>query len=394
MALDAYRTVLRHPDARRVLLLGTVIRIPMWAANVILTLHVVTHLHRSYGEAGTLVGIATVALALSSPWRGRRLDRIGLRRTIAPSLVVLTVCWSIAPFTGYWPLLVLSAVGGLFEVPTFTAVRQALMHAVGEQERRAALSVDSVLVEVSFMIGPALGVLLATYVPTPWALFGCQFASIAGSAALWLADPPMRHEDAGAGDHDGVRSWLTPSVLAVMIMAGAATIVLSGTDVGVVAMMRHLHHQPWIGWELALWGLGSAIGGLVYGAVHRTVPLVALMSGLAVTTLPLAVSDGAAVAGVLLFLAGLFCAPSITASIDLLSRLVPDTVRGEALGWHGASMTAGSAVGAPVAGFAIDHLGWAGAFVVTALLALVTALAGAPLLRRPTRPSTPAPVSA
>ena len=48
----AYRSVWALGAARRVLLLGTLVRIPLWAGNVVLTLHVVTHLGRSYGAAG------------------------------------------------------------------------------------------------------------------------------------------------------------------------------------------------------------------------------------------------------------------------------------------------------------------------------------------------------
>src|ERR1700744_1577718 len=105
MGLDAYRNVLRQRDVRRVLALSLVIRIPMWAGNIILTLHVVTQLGRSYAAAGLVVAAATIALAISAPWRGRRLDRVGLRRTIAPSLVVLAACWGVGPFVDYWPLL-------------------------------------------------------------------------------------------------------------------------------------------------------------------------------------------------------------------------------------------------------------------------------------------------
>jgi MFS family permease len=116
--MEAYRRLLGQQTVRRVLLLSLVIRIPMWAGNVIMTLHVVTHLHRSYGAAGLLTGVATIALAISAPWRGRLLDRVGLRRAVAPSLVVLAACWSVAPFVGYWPLLGFVGVAGLFVVPS------------------------------------------------------------------------------------------------------------------------------------------------------------------------------------------------------------------------------------------------------------------------------------
>jgi len=137
VGLQAYRTVLGLRDVRNVLLLGLVVRVPLWAANVVLVLHVVSHLGRSYGAAGLLTAVATVALAVSGPWRGRRLDQVGLRRALTPSLVVLAACWSVAPFVGYWPLLALAGVAGLFVVPSFSIVRQALIHAVPDGQRTA-----------------------------------------------------------------------------------------------------------------------------------------------------------------------------------------------------------------------------------------------------------------
>jgi MFS family permease len=57
----------------------------------------------------------------------------------------------------------------------------------------------------------------------------------------------------------------------------------------------------------------------------------------------------------------------LTATADAVSRMVPEDVRGEAMGWHGSSLTLGLAIGAPLAGAAIDGVGsWAGFAVVGA----------------------------
>jgi MFS family permease len=380
VGLQGYRSVLGLRDVRNVLLLGLVVRIPLWAANVVLVLHVVSHLDRSYGAAGLLSAAATVALAVSGPWRGRRLDAVGLRRALTPSLVVLSACWSIAPFVGYWPLLGLASVAGLFVVPSFSIVRQALINAAPEENRTAVLAIDAVVLEISFMIGPALGVLLATYWATPQALLACEFASIAGGVLIWFANPPLRSADgdeAAAAERTGRRArfdWVNAAVLGVLAACVGATVVLTATDVAVVAALRDMNHQSWIGWELAVWGLGSAVGGLVYGALHRPIPAGALLAMLAVLTIPLGWATNAGTLALLLVVAGVFCAPTLTATVDTLSRTVPEQVRGEALGWHGSALTAGGAIGAPLAGVAIDQWGWPAGFIGPACLALLAAL--------------------
>jgi predicted MFS family arabinose efflux permease len=376
MGFRTYAELGRNPVVRRILLLGLLMRIPLWAAGVEVTLHVVSHLDRSYAEAGLVDMVLAIALGASGPWRGRRLDRIGLRATVAPSLVVLTICWSIAPWVGYWPLLALVGVAGAFTVPTFSVVRQVLIGAVPDRQRTAVLSVDSVVVELSFMVGPVLGVLAATYLPTPVALLLCQLCSVAGALALWIDNPSLGHEAATDGTGHRVREWLTPTVVAILAVSATATLVLTGEDLGTVAAMRRMHHTTSIGWVLALWGLGSAIGGIVYGALRRHPPAPLLLVLLAASTSLVAVTDDRATFTLMLLVSGFFCAPTITATVDDLTRAVPASVRGEAMGWHGSALTFGGAVGAPLVGTAIDAGRWPAGFWVAGLVGLAMALLG------------------
>jgi len=386
--LDPYRRVLSVPAMRQALILGILVRIPIFAGGVLLTLHVVQTLHRDYGAAGLVTAAATVCIAVSGPWRGKLLDTKGLRRVVLPSLVVTAICWSVAPFVDYLPLLLLAALAGLFVVPTFSIIRQAVMAAVPDSDRRTALSLDSVAVEVSFMVGPLIGVWAATIWPTAWVLFTVEMLGVLAGVGLWLVNPVM-HADRGEAERkedlaalgEGERlprsAWFRPRFLAMCAAAAATTIVLSGCDIAFVAALRDFDKVSLIGPVLALWGLGSVIGGLVYGMLHRSISAFLLLGGLSLATFPLALADGVWPLAALGFVAGLLCAPTITATVDQLSRVVPDAARGEAIGWHGSAMTGGSALGAPVAGLAIDQWGWAGGFVSVSLVGLAVALAGA-----------------
>jgi MFS family permease len=387
MPLDPYRRVLSVPALRQALVLGFLVRIPIFAGGVLLTLHVVQTLHRDYGAAGLVSAAATACIAVSGPWRGRLLDTKGLRRVVLPSLVVTAICWSFAPFVGYLPLLLLAALAGLFVVPTFSIIRQAVIAAVPDGDRRTALSLDSVAVEVSFMVGPLVGVWAATIWPTSWVLFSIEMLGVLAGVGLWLANPVMhadRGEADGADGADGEgteslsrRAWFRAQFLAMCAAAAATTIVLSGCDIAFVAALRGFDKVSLIGPVLAIWGLGSVIGGLVYGMLHRSISAFLLLGGLSLATIPLGLAPGVWPLAALGFLAGLLCAPTITATVDQLSRVVPDVARGEAMGWHGSAMTAGSALGAPLAGLAIDRWGWAGGFLSVSLAGIVVAAVGA-----------------
>lgn len=378
-----YTDLLRTPDVRRVVVLGLVIRIPLWAANIALVLHVVGHLNRSYVDAGLVVGVASLALAISGPWRGRRLDERGLRATVGPALIVEAICWLIAPWVGFWPLTVLVLIAGLFVVPSFSIVRQVMIAAVPLNQRTAALSLDAVAVELSFMVGPIVGVLIATSIPTPIALIVCQFASIGGSLVLWWINPPLQAPGAPAPSKTRVpyRSWLTPSVVMILVLTLASTVVLNAEDLGIIAALREAGHGSWIGWELALWGGGSAVGGILYGAAHRHPPASWMLLGLGISTALVALAPNIAVFTILLTISGLFCAPTITATVDHLSRAVPESVRGEAIGWHGSALTVGGAIAAPIVGAMLDAHGWGSGFWLGGGIGAVVAVAALLVLR-------------
>ena len=386
MPLVRYRRVLSRPAIRQALLLGFLVRMPIFAGGVVLTLHVVATLDRTYAAAGLVSAAATIAIAISGPWRGRLLDTMGLRRVVVPSIVVAAVCWSVAPFAGYWPLLGLASLAGLFVIPSFSIIRQAVIAAVPEDDRRTAISLDSVAVELSFMVGPAAGVWAATVWPTSWVLFTIEMFGAAAGILLWIANPVIREASEETLLDDGsvlppvpVRraDWFRAPFIAICLGAAAATVVLGGSDIAIVAALREFKAQSSIGWVLAVWGLGSLVGGLVYGGLHRSISAFWLLGGLGLVTAPMALAAGAPSLAVLSFVAGLLCAPTLTATIDQVSRVVPSTARGEAMGWHGSFMTAGMALGAPVSGVAIDRWGWSAGFALVAVVGVVVAVAGA-----------------
>ena len=232
--------------------------------------------------------------------------------------------------------------------------------------------------ELAFIIAPALAVWAATQWSTTWVLFTTQMAGVLAGILIWVVNIPLRGEgEAQVGTTRVLRrTWFRLPFLAVCLAATATTLVLSGSDIAIVAAMREFGATPQIGLVLALWGLGSLIGGLVYGALQQPISAFLLLAGLALVTLPMALATSPWTLALLGLVAGLLCAPTITASVDQASRLVPAAARGEAMGWHGSFMTTGGALGAPLAGLGIDHAGWGAGFVLVAVVGFVVAAAG------------------
>jgi MFS family permease len=384
--------VLAVPGVRSLTLLGIAARIPHAATAVVLTVHVVTTLGRGYGAAGLLVAAWTIGMALGAPWRGRAVDRLGLRKALVPSLVAEGAVWCAAPWLPFEALVGAVVIGGALGLPVFTVVRLALSVMVPEAQRRTAFALDSVSVEVSFMVGPALGVLVATHASTTAALIALGICMVLAGVGLMLLDPPTRSAERvaalaaepGGGLPVRVGVPVTAALVAVLGVTAGATVVLAGTDVSIIASLRSTGELGWTGLVASVWAFASLLGGAVYGLVSRSLPPFWLLLGLGALTVPVGLVSGPAALSLAMLPAGFLCAPVITATAEVLTALVPEAVRGEAMGWHGSALTAGTAVGAPLAGFAIDHVApWAGfATVGTAGVVLAAGGLAAVALRR------------
>jgi len=377
VTLGPYRRVLAVPGLARLLLVATLARVPTTAAGIVLTLHVVEHIDRGYGAAGAATAAVTVGMAIGGPWRGRAVDRLGVRRALLPSIVVEGGFWAVAPTLGYATLLPGAVLVGLFALPAFGLTRQVIGAMVPEELRRPAFSLDSITVEISFMLGPLVGVLVATQLSTSVALVAVGGAQVLAGLALVVLNPPVA-EQGTSSTRLPRRSWFSSRFVAALLLMGASTIALAGTDVSALATLRDQGRTELVGLVFAVWAFGSILGGAVHGALPRAASSVTLVLALGLLTMPLGLVDAWWALALLLLPAGALCAPSVTATVGDVARLVPSPARGEAMGWHSTAATVGVSIGAPLAGFAIDRAGPGAGFVVTggagvglALVALV-----------------------
>ena len=388
MLLAPYGRLLGRPAVLRLVLVSLVARVPHAAVGVVLTLHVVVTLDLGYAQAGVVAAAMTVGMAVGAPWRGRRVDRLGLRRALLPSVVVEAGVWAAAPFLPYGALLAAAVLAGLFMVPVFSVVRQSLSVLVPPTEQRTAFALDSVVTELSFMLAPVLGVLIATTWSTTAALVVIGVATVGAGALLMWFDPPTRTAASGAPPAPAVRdergrhaSVLSPALLVTLLAASAASLVLTGTDVSIIASLEDWGRTADTGWMIALWAGGSVVGGIVYGAGHRAVQPLALVLALSLLTVPAALAGTPLLLAVAVVVAGLPCAPALSAINATLVRIVPEDRRGEVMGWSGSAMTVGSALGAPVCGALIDGTGPAAGFLAAGAVGAVVAGGGLLVLR-------------
>jgi predicted MFS family arabinose efflux permease len=313
-------------------------------------------------------------------WRG---PRIVLLITVVPQVAF----WLSVPKLPYGILLGAAFAAGLLMVPAQLVTRQAIAAMTTAGQRRAAFALESVQGELSYVVGPPIVILCAAKVSPGVVAWGVGAAIVAGGAGIALLNPPMRAEDevdaSTVGRPRRRREWLGPDMIAVLVMAFGATMLLAGTDLAIVATLRQAGQVSWAAVVVAVYGVASIVGGLVYGALPRPLPTWLLLGLLGLATIPAGLAHDwhwLCVAGVG---AGLLAAPTLSTVADAVSRLAPASVRGEATGLQSSALSAGFALGSPIVGGAIDLSVPAGGFAAAGLAGLVTALTGCLLSRRP-----------
>ncbi|MBE1487440.1 MFS transporter [Plantactinospora soyae] len=401
MNLTPYREALALPGVRSLMLVTLLARVPKTMTVIALTMYVVLELEHGYAAAGLAGAAMTIGVAVGAPLLGRLVDRRGLRPVLALTTVAEAAFWLTAPLMPYPVLLGGALLGGLLCLPVFGVARQSVAALVPAEKRRPAYALDSMAVELSFMVGPILAVLLATSVsPKATLLVVSGGVVLAGLALFWL-NPPTRadHEPLDAARPVSRREWLTPRMLGLLAISAATTLVLGGTDVAVVAVLRAAEQVEWTGLVLAVWAAFSLVGAFVYGMVSRSVSPLLIVTMLGLCTIPVGFGGTQWWSlGLALLPAGMLCAPALASTANAVSQLVPASVRGEAMGLQNSAITVGLALGAPLAGAVIDASAPAWGFAATGTIGALIGLAflAAELRHRRRKiaaPTTPAPTS-
>jgi MFS family permease len=391
MRLEPYRQVLSRPGVQPLMLVAMLARVAPTAAGITLTLHVVLDLHRGYAAAGMVGAVSTIGVAIGAPALGRFVDRRGVRPMLLATTAAEVVFWSVAPMLSYPVLLAVAFVAGALTLPVFSVVRQSLAVLVPEEQRRTAYSIDSMSVEISYMAGPALAVLVVTGFSATVAMWAVGGATLLAGLGLYVLNPQTTDADEPPAPAGARRTRvLHRRLVAILAAAAGTTFVLGGTDVGIVALLREADQLHWSGIVFVAWGAYSLAGGFVYGAVRRPLPSLVIIGLLGLCTIPIGLIDHWQWLCLGLVPAGLLCAPSLASGADAVSRLVPASVRGEAMGWYGSALTVGLSLGAPAVGAVVDHSGPGWAFAVAGAVGASVALIAMLVLRAPGVDTAPA----
>jgi predicted MFS family arabinose efflux permease len=140
----------------------------------------------------------------------------------------------------------------------------------------------------------------------------------------------------------------------------------------------HGSSQATAGVLLASVGVGSMVGGILYGAREWRWPAhllyVAFGVAFALAMAPVPLADSVAALAVLLPVAGLFIAPGAAISYGLVGHLTPAGTLTEAFTWETTAVIAGFSLGGAFSGVLVDGPGVRSALVLASGFAAVSAV--------------------
>jgi MFS family permease len=383
--MTRYAAVLRVPHVAPLIAATLLARFPIGINALAIVLYLRAE-RGSFAVAGAVAGALAAGSGVGAPVQGRLVDAFGARRVLVPLGMIHAAALGaiVATAEAGAPAAVLVACGlaAGFAIPPTSSVLRSMWPSLLREHQElvsAAYALDSVLIELIFVLGPLLTAAIATLLSPPAALVVSAASVIAGTVGF-TALPPAR---ALRVDRDRPRAGL----LGALASPGLRTLVLTSLPAGIgigicevtlPAFSHDMGATATAGILLALWSIGSACGGLVYGALLHRPPLnrVHLMvtAALPVSLLPMAAAPSVPVMALLVIPAGLFVAPLLATRNELVGWVAPKGSHTEAYTWPVTAFVGGIAIGSALAGALVEQASWRVAFLVAAGFAAVGTL--------------------
>ena len=349
--------------------------------NTVALVFLISSVRDSFLLAGIASSFYTLCGAIVGPRIGRLADRFGTRIVLLPITFInsLSIIGVVFFSSRSVPLLLLfSALSGA-TMPSFGSYTRTRWSRTIKDRRElgVALSLESVLDETAFVVGPALaGFLFSLYGSNSPLVAGIVFTVIGGvGLAITSFDSGMR---GSAPERIGgllrikyVKALFT-SLIALGLLFGSNFVVI-------LAVAKENNRAAEGGIWVGLYPIGSLVAGLVYGVIHwksrNATRYTLALAFMTVSTSAILFSQNIDTIVYFIILSGIGIAPALIAANALLKDLVPLSRLNEAFSMLGASISIGITLGSTLSGSLVDRFGgWDGFYFMTGATLLATLL--------------------
>jgi MFS family permease len=358
-----------------------------------LVLYLTKYLHIAAALAGLSISVYGVGGLITAPLAGRIADRVGPFAVIRVSLAAAGVVLLVIPLVhAFWLILALTFVWAVVADAARPATMAALTEAASPEQRKAAIAVNRLAVNLGMSVGPVVGGFIALYsFPLIFVVDGLTSIVAAGvlTTLLWLRARSGKRGAIEAQHHARAAStlpifrasvvWRDRAALLFFVTSFLLNLVFSQAQGAMpLYLVRDLHFRESfygslfivntlmivalevpLNVAMARWplrpalALGTALIGIGFGVLGATNTVIPIMGTVVIWTF-----------GEMIFF------PTAAAYV---AELAPDGRRGEYMGAFSSTFSLALIVG-PWAGVAIlDRFGGPVVWGVTLLCGLIAA---------------------
>jgi MFS family permease len=390
ISFSPYAQLFRQSDMRGTILASVVGRLPIGISGLALLLLVQAR-EASFIDAGLVTSAYLAGLAGIAPLVGRLIDRLGPRPVLlaaglAYPLALLALVSALNRGAPLWLVVVLSFVAGA-TLPQVTSCMRTLYRRRLQDDNLlvTALSLDSVLIELVFIVGPMLvAFFVAASSPAVAVLFGALCAAVGAifitrtpALRTWPIEPRHRRSLLGALQDTSFRRLLA-------VLLGYAA-VFGFVDIGAASYAHASGHPALAGVILGVMSIGSATGGLVYGsrpwhmALTRQFALALVIMGASIA--PLALIADPYVLSAAALISGFTMAPPLIIQSTMVAKTMPTSQMAEAFTWVTTAMLCGVGIGFAFGGAVAEFRGSDAVFMLAAGISILMGAAARGILR-------------
>ncbi len=326
----------------------------------------VLHLSGSSVDLGLVVGLQFLPMLLFGPFGGLVADRVNKRTLLsatqsAGGLLALVLGALVVTHTvELWQVYLLAALLGLVNVFDNPARQTFVMEMVGRDDLPNAVSLNTVVMNASRVVGPAIGGVVIV-------LFGlgiCFFVNAASYVAVLIGLAMMRSRELRPTEHvsrakgqirEGFRYvWRTPSLRNTLLAIAIIGIFAYNFTVTLAVLAKVTFHGGAGAYSLltSCMGFGAVIGGLL--AAHRARPTPRLLQVLALVfgglLAAVALAPTLLTASILIVFMGAASIGFIATANATLQLSADPTMRGRVMALYAMAFLGTTPIGAPLVG--------------------------------------------
>jgi len=380
--VGVYAKILRSPGVGMIVLATLIGRLPIGISGLAILLYV-REVTGSFAVAGASAGALALGSAAGAPLQGRLVDRRGLGMLLPLAALhasgLLAVWGAGAAGAPAGLMAAASFVTGLAIPPLSSVLRSRWPYLLADRLELvpSAYALDSVIIEMVFIVGPLVTTAVVAAVGPQYALIASAACVLAGTLLLLtnLRGRPGPDRTPAGTRALGLGALAAPGLRTLVLASFPVGFTFGAIEVVLPAFSEAEGSRELAGVLIAVWSGASGVAGLVWGARAGRLPLIEAHMSFAVLlplcVAPLLLATSPLTMALLVILAGAPIAPLVASRNQLVEGLAPLGTATEAFTWPLTALVGGVALGAAVAGAVVETSSWTtGVLVAIAVSAL------------------------